>query len=110
MLDPHGFVATCNSVNFFCVRKGEVWAPQAKYQLHGITRANVLALCRRHGVACRELDFTLTQVRQLCGSWVCCFCFHLCGNIRFSPGTHSALSVKSSVGLQWQDAQRTLAT
>ena len=24
MLDPHGFVATCNSVNFFCVRRGEV--------------------------------------------------------------------------------------
>ena len=24
MLDPHGFVATCNSVNFFIVRKGEV--------------------------------------------------------------------------------------
>ena len=24
MLDPQGFVATCNSTNFFCVRKGEV--------------------------------------------------------------------------------------
>jgi len=24
MLDPQGFVATCNSVNFFCVRRGEV--------------------------------------------------------------------------------------
>jgi len=25
MLDPHGFVATCNSTHFFIVRKGEVW-------------------------------------------------------------------------------------
>jgi branched-subunit amino acid aminotransferase/4-amino-4-deoxychorismate lyase len=24
MLDPQGFVATCNSVNFFIVREGEV--------------------------------------------------------------------------------------
>jgi branched-subunit amino acid aminotransferase/4-amino-4-deoxychorismate lyase len=24
MLDPRGFVATCNSVNFFIVREGEV--------------------------------------------------------------------------------------
>jgi branched-chain amino acid aminotransferase len=25
MLDPHGFVATCNSTHFFIVRKDEVW-------------------------------------------------------------------------------------
>jgi hypothetical protein len=30
MLDPHGFVATCNSTNFFIVRKGAVWAPSSK--------------------------------------------------------------------------------
>ncbi|KAK9809273.1 hypothetical protein WJX72_012545 [[Myrmecia] bisecta] len=62
MLDPHGFVATCNSVNFFCVRKGVVWAPTTKYQLHGITRANVIRLCKEHGIPARELDFSLTQV------------------------------------------------
>ena len=33
MLDQQGFVATCNSVNFFCIRKGEVWAPTTKYQV-----------------------------------------------------------------------------
>lgn len=32
MLDPHGFVATCNSTNFLMVRDGEVWAPTTKYQ------------------------------------------------------------------------------
>jgi branched-subunit amino acid aminotransferase/4-amino-4-deoxychorismate lyase len=30
MLDPHGFVATCNSTNFFIVCKGAVWAPTSK--------------------------------------------------------------------------------
>ena len=30
MLDTHGFVATCNSTNFFIVRSGEVWTPTTK--------------------------------------------------------------------------------
>ena len=38
MLDPHGFVATCNSTHFFIVRKGEVWTSSGKYCLGGITR------------------------------------------------------------------------
>ena len=39
MLDPHGFVATCNSTHFFIVRKGEVWTSSGNYCLGGITRA-----------------------------------------------------------------------
>jgi branched-chain amino acid aminotransferase len=39
MLDPHGFVATCNSTHFFIVRKGEVWTSTGQYCLGGITRA-----------------------------------------------------------------------
>ena len=73
MLDPQGFVATCNSTNFFVVRRGErlddgdpgpfeVWTPTTKYQLHGVTRAMVLRICRQHGIPCVEKDFTLTQV------------------------------------------------
>ena len=38
MLDPHGFVATCNSTHFFIVRKGEVWTSTGDYCLGGITR------------------------------------------------------------------------
>lgn len=30
MLDPHGFVATCNSTNFLMVKKGALWAPTTK--------------------------------------------------------------------------------
>ncbi|EFN51197.1 hypothetical protein CHLNCDRAFT_28349 [Chlorella variabilis] len=62
MLDPHGFVATCNSTNFFAVRKGEVWAPTAKYQMPGITRSKVLQLCTQHSIPVREADFSLTTV------------------------------------------------
>jgi branched-chain amino acid aminotransferase len=62
MLDPHGFVATCNSTHFFIVRKGEVWTSSGKYCLGGITRSNVLRLCRAHGIPCFEKDFSLTDV------------------------------------------------
>ena len=49
MLDPHGFVATCNSTHFFIVRRGEVWTSTGKYCLAGITRANVLQAVPRGG-------------------------------------------------------------
>ena len=61
MLDPHGFVATCNSTHFFIVRRGEVWTSTGDYCLAGITRANVLRLCRDNGIPVFEKSFSLTQ-------------------------------------------------
>ena len=62
MLDPHGFVATCNSTHFFIVRKGEVWTSSGKYCLGGITRAVVLEICQEAGIPAIEKDFSLTDV------------------------------------------------
>src|SRR4051794_7866571 len=62
MLDPHGFVATCNSTHFFIVRGAEVWTSTGMYCLAGITRSNVLRLCDRHGIPAQERAFTLTEV------------------------------------------------
>lgn len=62
MLDPHGFVATCNSTHFFIVRKGEVWTSTGKYCLGGITRGNVIRLCREQDIPVYEKDFSLTDV------------------------------------------------
>ncbi len=62
MLDPHGFVATCNSTHFFIVRKGEVWTSTGMYCLGGITRANVLRVCRENGIPAFEKSFSLTDV------------------------------------------------
>ena len=62
MLDPHGFVATCNSTHFFIVRRGEVWTSSGDYCLGGITRANVLEICRRNGITAKERNFSLTEV------------------------------------------------
>ena len=62
MLDPHGFVATCNSTHFFIVRKGEVWTSSGRYCLGGITRGVVLEMCREAGIPAHEKDFSLTDV------------------------------------------------
>jgi len=61
MLDPHGFVATCNSTHFFIVRKGEVWTSTGDFCLGGITRSVVIELCREAGIAVFEKNFTLTE-------------------------------------------------
>jgi branched-chain amino acid aminotransferase len=62
MLDPHGFVATCNSTHFFIVRGQEVWTSTGDYCLGGITRANVLSLCSENGIVAKERNFSLTDV------------------------------------------------
>ncbi len=62
MLDPHGFVATCNSTHFFIVRGGEVWTSSGDYCLGGITRGKILELCREDGIPAYERNFSLTDV------------------------------------------------
>jgi branched-chain amino acid aminotransferase len=66
MLDPHGFVATCNSTHFFCVVEredgAEVWTSDGRFCLAGITRGNVLRVCRDAGITARETTFSLTDV------------------------------------------------
>jgi len=62
MLDPHGFVATCNSTHFFVVRNGEVWTSTGMYCLGGITRGNVLRVCADNDIPARERSFSLTEV------------------------------------------------
>ena len=62
MLDPNGFVATCNSTHFFVVKRGEVWTSSGDYCLGGITRSNVLQVCADAGIPAFERTFSLTDV------------------------------------------------
>ena len=62
MLDPHGFVATCNSTHFFIVRRGEVWTSTGQYCIPGITRANMIQLCHDLKVPVFEKSFSLYDV------------------------------------------------
>ncbi len=62
MLDPHGFVATCNSTHFFIVRRGEVWTSTGQYCIPGITRAAMIRLCRDLAIPVFERAFSLYDV------------------------------------------------
>jgi branched-chain amino acid aminotransferase len=62
MLDPHGFVATCNSTHFFIVRGGEVWTSSGDYCLDGITRRSIIDLCKANDIPVYERNFSLTDV------------------------------------------------
>lgn len=62
MLDPQGFVSTCNATNFFIVHDGEVWTSTGKYCMNGITRGNVIEICKRNTIPVFEKDFSLYDV------------------------------------------------
>ena len=61
MLNPHGHVATCNSTHFFIVRDGEVWTSSGDYCLDGITRRNVINLCKANDIPVYEKNFSVMQ-------------------------------------------------
>ena len=46
MFDMNGYVSTCNSTNFFIVRKSEVWTSTGEYCLNGVTRGAIITLCK----------------------------------------------------------------
>jgi branched-chain amino acid aminotransferase len=62
MLDPHGFVATCNSTHFFIVKKGAVWTSTGDYCLGGITRGAVIQLCEENNIPVYQKNFSLSDV------------------------------------------------
>jgi branched-chain amino acid aminotransferase len=70
MLDPRGFVSTCNATNFFCVRDGVVLTSGGEYCFNGITRGNIIDLCRDHGIPIRVGDFTPEELRDATEAFV----------------------------------------
>lgn len=62
MLDPLGFVATCNSTHFFIVRRGELWTSTGQYCIPGITRGAMIRLARENDIPVFEKQFSLYDV------------------------------------------------
>jgi len=62
MLDPQGFVSSCNATNFFFVRDETLFTSTGEYCFNGITRANVMELARSSDIPLRVEDFTLAAV------------------------------------------------
>lgn len=62
MLDPSGFVASCNSTNFFIVRDGALWTSTGRYNFNGITHKTVMRLAKQAGMELFVGDYTLAEV------------------------------------------------
>ena len=63
MLDVEGFVAETNSMNLFFVKAGRLVTPTDDHCLPGITRAAVLQLAPRAGVAAESRRTTIEELR-----------------------------------------------
>ena len=61
MLDPNGFVSSCNATNFFFVADGEVRTSTGEYCFNGITRSNIVDLCSENGIPVCLGNFTLHE-------------------------------------------------
>lgn len=62
MLDIHGFVSTCNATNFFMIKNGEVWTSTGQYCMNGITRGNIIRVCKENDIPVFEKNFSLFDV------------------------------------------------
>jgi len=62
MLDPAGWVSSCNATNFFWVKDGEVRTSTGEFCFNGVTRGNVIKLCEANGIPLKLGSFPLDDV------------------------------------------------
>jgi branched-chain amino acid aminotransferase len=62
MLDPGGFVSSCNATNFFWVKDGEVRTSTGEFCFNGVTRGNVIRLCDANAIPIKLDYFPLRDV------------------------------------------------
>jgi branched-chain amino acid aminotransferase len=64
MLDPNGFVSSCNATNFFFVKHGVIKTSTGEFCFNGITRGNVIRLCEQAGMPVQCGEFTLAEAQD----------------------------------------------
>ena len=64
MLDPEGYVSTCNSTNFFMITSDEVWTSNGQHCLNGVTRQSVIDICKKKQVPIKEKQFSINEVHK----------------------------------------------
>ena len=70
MLDPHGYIASCNATNFFFVMGDVIHTATGAYCFHGITRQNVLNLCEAHELTTHIGNFTPSHLSHASEAFV----------------------------------------
>jgi branched-chain amino acid aminotransferase len=64
MNDINGNISTCNSTNLFFILDNEVWTSTGQYCLNGITRGEIIDVCRKNKISIFEQDFTFADIKN----------------------------------------------
>ena len=62
MFDMNGNIATNNSTHFFYIKKNKVFTSTGKYCVRGITRQNVIDICKENKIKIIQKNFKLKEV------------------------------------------------
>ncbi len=62
MFDINGNIATNNSTHFFYIKNKTVYTSKGEYCVKGITRKNVIKLCKKNKIKIKEKNFKLNEV------------------------------------------------
>ena len=62
MFDINGNIATNNSTHFFYIKDNTVFTSKGEYCVKGITRKNVIDICKENNIKIKEKNFKLKQV------------------------------------------------
>ena len=62
MFDINGNIATNNSTHFFYVKNNIVYTSKGKFCVKGITRKNIIDICRKYKIKAKEKDFKLKEL------------------------------------------------
>jgi D-alanine transaminase/branched-chain amino acid aminotransferase len=60
----NGVVSECPRSNFFMVTKENVLVTTATHMLNGITRKNIIAVCKANGIQLEIRDVTLNEIKE----------------------------------------------
>ena len=69
-MDINGNVSTCNSTNFFIIKDNKIITSKGKYCLNGVTRENIINICKENDIPIILKDFKLKDVYQAEGSFI----------------------------------------
>jgi len=62
MFDINGNIATNNSTHFFYIKNNNVFTSTGKFCVKGITRKNIIDICKENDIKIVQKDFTLKDV------------------------------------------------
>ena len=62
MFDINGNIATNNSTHFFFIKNKKVYTSNGKFCVNGITRNNIIKICKKNNIKIFEKNFKLKEV------------------------------------------------